>query len=89
MAGKSQVNRTIAGEKIRGVGISITQILKNVSSIENFIFFLKEFKDFIPIDLEIDKEIDSIIQNFSSLYTFFLKYEKIFDKFGFSSKISM
>ena len=85
IAGRSQVLETVGGEKIRGVGINVMQLLKDTRfPFDEFISILKNFVRFVDIEKDVRNDIDNLTRNFFFLHKFFTKYNENFTKMNFS-----
>lgn len=83
-AAKSQVITTVTGDTIRGVGISISQLLRGLdmankpASIDEFLMSLREFITVVTLSPELSVELKGIIDKFAFSYTFFIKVNALF-----------
>jgi len=79
-ASKSQVITTVSGDTIRGVGISITQLLRALNiptGADEFLMTLKEFITQVTLSQDISNELKGIIDKFAFSYTFFIKFNNL------------
>jgi hypothetical protein len=83
-AAKSQIITTVNGDTIRGVGISISQLIRALemsnrpSRVDELLMALKDFITAVTLSSEILTELKAVIDKFAFTYTFFIKYNNLF-----------
>ena len=71
------------GEKVRGIGISITQLMRGFNNNTNinfdeFLIVLKEFIGTVTLASDIASELRSLIEKFAFSHAFYIKYSDLF-----------
>jgi len=93
-AAKSQIITTVNGDTIRGVGISISQLLRALemsnrpSRVDELLMALKEFIASVTITQDIMNELKAVIDKFAFTYTFFIKYNNLFRQLELDQPLS-
>jgi len=83
-ASKSQVLTTVKGEKVRGIGISITQLMRGFNNstaninFDEFLIVLKEFIGTVTLSADVASELRAIIEKFAFSHAFYIKYSDLF-----------
>ena len=84
VASKGQEVETVTGEKVRGIGLSPTQVLKEAKlELGDFFLLLKDFLNTVTILQEVKLEIKKLIDRFSFSLKCFEKYENTLGKLRF------
>lgn len=84
VASRSQVLETVSGDKVRGIGLSTSQILKTVfgenfcqANVKDYLEVLKIFYSTLNLEDEVQQELKSISKKFAFIHLFFNQYSKI------------
>lgn len=74
----------IQGQRIKGVGLSLNQFLKN-NQMDMFIIVLKDFlKKVIVDDQELSEELNNIFKKINFMISFHDKFEKTIQKLDYN-----
>ena len=72
------------GEKVRGIGMTLTQLLKGQTLVDEFMLILRDFITVIAVDTEVERDVKQMVNRFSFTLKIFNKFDQTFKKFDFS-----